>query len=92
MNEIGLVVSGWTIYPSELRRKGLVGRIMWDIAFCDPDGCRDKEAHLELLEATAKEIVQRIKGGDATRSISYQDKMPVVQAGSMGADSEFEQQ
>jgi len=62
-NEIGLMISGWSIYPSELKKKGLIGRIMWDIAFCDSDGCRDKKAYLELLEATAKEIIERIRGG-----------------------------
>ena len=60
MYEPSLKVREWDIYPSKLRNKGLVGKIMWDIAFCDPNGCRDKEAYLELLEATAKEIIERI--------------------------------
>lgn len=63
MNEMGLMVGEWTIYPSELKGKGVIGKIMWDIAFCQADGCRDKEAYLELLESTAKEIIERIKGG-----------------------------
>ena len=57
------MIGDWTIYPSDLKDKGVVGKIIWDIAFCDPSGCRDKEAYLELLESTAKEIIERIEGG-----------------------------
>ena len=59
--ERGLMIGEWTIYPSDLKNKGLIAKIMWDIVFCDPHGCRDKEAHLELLEHTAKEIIERVK-------------------------------
>lgn len=59
---LSLVVGGWMIDPSELKRKGLVGRIMWDIAFCQADSCNDKQAYMELLEETAKEIIIRVKG------------------------------
>jgi len=45
--------------PAELKLKGFVGEIMWDIAFCTPDTCRDKEAYMELLEHTAKEIIKK---------------------------------
>ena len=65
VSEMGLQVGEWTIFPSELRAKGLVGRIIWDIAFCNPAGCRDKEAYLKLLEATAKEIIERVRGNSA---------------------------
>lgn len=63
MFEMGLIFDKWTIFPSELKKKGAVGRIMWDIAFCNPNACKDKKAYLELLEMTAKDIVERIKGG-----------------------------
>lgn len=39
---------------------GIIGKIMLDIAFCQPDGCRDKKVYLELLEDTAKEIVDKV--------------------------------
>lgn len=49
------------IDPDELRPKGLTGRIMWDIAFCQTTVCRDKDAFMELLEHTAKEIIDRVR-------------------------------
>ncbi len=38
-----------------------VGKIMLDIVFCSPDNCRNKEAFLELVEHTAKEIIKFVK-------------------------------
>ena len=52
------------ISPDDLRDKGLTGRIMWDILLCDRKACRDKESYLELLEGTAKEIIERVKKGE----------------------------
>ena len=63
MSDIALVVNKWTIYPEELKDKGLIGRTMWDIIWCDVSACRDKKAYLELVEATAKEIIERVKEG-----------------------------
>jgi len=37
------------------------GRLMWDICNCDRKCCRDKEAFIDLLSATADEIIERFK-------------------------------
>ena len=37
-----------------------LGYIMYSIASCNPGDCRDVEAYMELLEATAKEIKSEI--------------------------------
>jgi len=50
------------IDPTELHKKGFVGEIMWDIAFCDSEACRDTETYLGLLEYTAKEIISKVNG------------------------------
>jgi len=52
---------GIEISPDELRDKGLVGRIMWDIMLCDVRACTNKKAYLFLLEETAKEIIERVE-------------------------------
>lgn len=58
---IGLSVGeGIFVDPSELKQKGFVGEIMWDIAFCNPSSCRDKEAYMELLEHTAEVIIEKV--------------------------------
>lgn len=49
------------VNPAELKPKGFVGEIMWDIAFCTPSACRDQKAYMELLEYTAKEIIEKVK-------------------------------
>ena len=51
----------FSISPGELRSKGLVGEIMWDIIWCDSDNCKSKEAFLELVEETANEIIVKVE-------------------------------
>lgn len=58
--EIVFMQKDWEIRPSELNNKGLVGEIMLDIIFYDPNCCRDKESYLELVEETAKDIIQKV--------------------------------
>jgi hypothetical protein len=36
------------------------GRLMYDIACCMPEICNNKESYMELLEATAEDILSRL--------------------------------
>ena len=44
----------------ELKSKGLLGKVMYDIVCFDQTSCRDNDAYLELLEHTAKEIIEKV--------------------------------
>lgn len=58
--KVSLVQKNWEISPDELKSKGFMGEIMWDIVCCDPNNCRSKEGYLELVEETAKEIAEKV--------------------------------
>jgi len=59
------------ISPDDLKGRGLIGKIMWHILLCDRKCCRDKESYLELLEETAKQIIQEIK----TEWLEHKDRL-----------------
>jgi hypothetical protein len=63
MSELEIIVGDFTISRKDLP-DGLVGRIMLDIIFCQAECCRDKQAFLELLEHTAKEIIRKVREYD----------------------------
>ena len=46
----------WEITKDDIPNT-LIGKIMIDIMFCDSTHCGNKEAYLELVRKTAKEIV-----------------------------------
>ena len=54
--EMGLICGEFTLFKKDLPND-IVGEIMLDIAFINPNNCRDKEAWLGALESTAKEII-----------------------------------
>jgi hypothetical protein len=56
--KVGLGTSGISV--QELKEKGFLGKIMYDILCFSTTGCRDKEAMMELLEFTAKDIISQV--------------------------------
>ena len=56
---IGLGFRNFSVFTEDLP-KGILGEIMVDIMFCDSYFCGNKEAYLEMLEYTAKEIISKV--------------------------------
>lgn len=48
------------IDADKLKTKGLLGKVMWQIAFCQSYNCQDKDAFIKLLEYTANEIIKQV--------------------------------
>ena len=59
-----IVLGPHDVSISELKAKGpILGRLMYEIACLEATTCRDKDAYMELLEATALNCI-RIARGD----------------------------
>lgn len=54
----------WTVKELKEYAKGdgQVAKIMYEIAFFQSTGCKDKEAWLDLLKMTAEDIIQELLG------------------------------